>query len=119
MSRRKARVLFCGLWQFISWVSGSGEIWLALYFLGHTLPLSQAFMIEALIQASSSAAFIIPGALGAQEAGFLVFGGMLGLTPDIAVALAVIRRCRDVILYVPGLIAWQIQEGRWLLRARR
>ncbi|MDD3183613.1 MAG: hypothetical protein PHD48_12550, partial [Alphaproteobacteria bacterium] len=81
------------------------------------LPLVECMMIEALIQATSSAAFIVPGALGVQEAGFLLFGSMLGLTPEIAAALAVVRRCRDFILYIPGLVFWQIQEGRWL-RAR-
>ncbi len=116
MYRRMDRVLYCGLWQLIGWVLGVGEIWLALYYLHHPISLMESFMIEALIQASASAAFVVPGALGVQEAGFLLFGHMLGLTPDIAAALAVIRRCRDVILYVPGLIAWQIQEGKWLLK---
>nr|MDP9128091.1 flippase-like domain-containing protein [Pseudomonadota bacterium] len=113
MYRRRSRVLICVFWQFMSWSTGSVEIALALRFLGHPLPLAEAFMIEALIQASASAAFIVPGALGVQEAGFLVFGQMLGLTPDIAVALAVVRRWRDLLLYVPGLVAWQVQEGRW------
>jgi putative membrane protein len=116
--RRRVRVLISGFWQFMAWLLGAGEIWLALFYLGHPLPIQQAVMIEALIQASSSAAFAIPGALGVQEAGFVLFGHMLGLAPDIAAALAVIRRCRDVIVYVPGLIAWQIQEGRWLLKKR-
>lgn len=118
MYRRHASVLICGFWQFIAWSLGAVEIWLALYFLGHTLSIQKAFMIEALIQATASAAFAIPGALGVQEAGFVLFGHMLGLTPDIAVALAVIRRCRDLLLYVPGLIAWQMQEGRWLLKRK-
>lgn len=118
MYRRTGRVMYCGLWQFLSWLSGSVEIWLALRFLGHPLPPAEAVMIEALIQAAASAAFAVPGALGVQEAGFLVFGQMLGLTPDIAVALAVMRRCRDLLLYIPGLIAWQVQEGRWLLRKK-
>jgi putative membrane protein len=115
MYRRRKRVIFCAVWQLIAWVSGSGEIWLALYFLGHPLTIAESVMIEALIQAASSVAFAVPGALGVQEAGFLLFGRMLGLTPDIALALAVIRRCRDLLLFVPGLIAWQMQEGRWLL----
>ena len=106
-------------WQMIAWLSGTGEIALALSYLGHPLPLVEAFMIEALIQASVSAAFVVPGALGVQEGGFLLFGHMLGLTPEIAVALAVIRRCRDVLLFVPGLIVWQVQEGRWLLKGRK
>lgn len=118
MYRRKQRVLICALWQFLAWLSGVGEIWLALYFLGHTTSLLKAFMLEALIQASASIAFAVPGALGVQEAGFVVFGQMLGLTAETAVALAVMRRCRDLLLYVPGLIAWQLQEGRWLLRKK-
>jgi putative membrane protein len=119
MYRRTGAVLICGFWQFLSWLLGSGEIWLALYFLGHPLPIAESMMIEALIQTAASAAFVVPGALGVQEAGFLVFGQMLGLPPDIAVALAVMRRCRDLMLYVPGLIAWQVQEGHWLLRKKR
>lgn len=117
--RRRGRVVFCGVMQLASWVAGSAEIWLAMYFLGHPVTVAEAVMIEALIQAASSAAFLVPGALGVQEAGFLLFGHLIGLTPDLAAALAVIRRCRDLILYVPGLAVWQIQEGRWFLRASR
>jgi len=73
-------------------------------------------MIEALIQGSATAAFAVPGALGVQEAGFLVFGGMLGLPAETAAALAVMRRCRDLICYAPALIAWQAHEGKKLLR---
>jgi len=118
MYRRYGRAIFCGVMQFLSWLACSVEIWLALYYLGHPLPLLECVMIEALIQATWAAAFFVPGALGVQEAGFLLFGHLLGLTPEIAAALAVIRRCRDLLLYVPGLIAWQVQEGRWLLRKK-
>jgi glycosyltransferase 2 family protein len=114
--RRKNRVLACFLWLILSWSSGCGEVWLGLDFLGHPSTLVDCFIIEALIQGASSAAFAIPGALGVQEAGFLFFGHLFGLPPEIAVALAVIRRCRDLILYLPGLICWQAQEGRWLLK---
>lgn len=118
MYRRRGRALACLFWQFASWCSGTIEIWLALHFLGHPLPLSGAFMIEALIQGTSSAAFVVPGALGVQEAGFLLYGHMLGLAPDVAAALAVIRRCRDLLLYAPALIVWQLQEGGALFRKR-
>ncbi|MDD5586323.1 MAG: flippase-like domain-containing protein [Alphaproteobacteria bacterium] len=119
MYRRQGRALFCGVMQFLSWVACSVEIWLALYFLGHPLPMIECVMIEALIQAAGSAAFIVPGALGVQEAGFILFGNLLGLTPEIAAALAVIRRCRDLLLYVPGLVVWQVQEGRWFVQKHR
>ncbi|MBV8653164.1 MAG: hypothetical protein JO255_16990, partial [Alphaproteobacteria bacterium] len=41
--------------------------------------------------------------------------GLLGLTPEIALALALARRALDLILFLPGLLAWQIAEGRKLL----
>lgn len=118
MYRRTGKSFYCFVMQFISWGLNSVEIWLALHFLGHPLSLAECAMIEALIQATWGAAFMIPGALGVQEASFLLFGGMLGLTPEIAAALAVIRRCRDLLLYIPGLIVWQAQEGRWLLQKK-
>lgn len=117
--RRKKRVLFCFVWQLISWGSSTGEVWLGLAFLGHPISLLDSFILEALIQGTSTAAFAVPGALGVQEAGFLFFGHILGLPADISVALAVLRRCRDVILFVPGLIVWQIQEGKWLLAKKK
>jgi putative membrane protein len=114
--RRHGRVLICFFWQLASWSLCAGEIWIGLYFLGHTMSLMDCFTLEALIQGASSAGFAVPGALGVQEAAFLFFGHLLGLPPDTAVALAVMRRCRDLILYLPGLIVWQVQEGRWLMR---
>ena len=69
-------------------------------------------MIEALIQAVSSAAFIVPGALGVQEAAFVVIGAMLGIDATTALALATARRLRDVVIFFPGLIAWQWAEMR-------
>jgi putative membrane protein len=115
--RHRGRLAACGVLQFVAWALGAVDIWLALQFLGHPLPPSEALMIEALIQGSVSAAFAVPGALGVQEAGFIFFGGMLGLPHEIAAALAVIRRCRDLLCYAPGLIVWQTHEGKRLLRS--
>lgn len=116
--RRRTKIITCFVWQIISWSSCAGEIWLGLFFLGHPLPLLDCFILEALIQGTTMAAFAIPGALGVQEAGFLFFGNLLGLPSEIAVALAVMRRCRDLIIFLPGLIVWQVQEGKWLLAKR-
>ncbi len=116
---RKTRVLVCTAFQYAQWTLGAGEVWLALYFLGHPVGLLDAMIIEALIQASVSAGFIVPGALGVQEAGIIVFGGMLGLPHDIAAALAVIKRCRDILVYAPGLVVWQLVEGKNLLGLKK
>src|SRR6185437_13456475 len=110
--RRRRAVLACFAWQLAGWSAGTGEIWLALVFLGHPVALADAFAIEAVIQALSSSAFVVPAALGVQEGGFLVVGGLVGLTPELALALALVRRARDVIIFVPALLLWQIGAGR-------
>ncbi|HWG80607.1 MAG TPA: lysylphosphatidylglycerol synthase domain-containing protein [Stellaceae bacterium] len=110
--RRRRAVLACFLWQLAGWSAGSGEIWLALLFLGHPVALGDAFAIEAVIQALSSGAFIVPAAIGVQEGGFVLVGGLVGLTPDLALALALVRRARDVIIFVPAILLWQIGAGR-------
>jgi hypothetical protein len=37
---------------------------------------------------------------------------LVGLPPELALALALVRRARDVIVFVPALIVWQIGAGR-------
>jgi putative membrane protein len=110
--RRRGAILLCFGWQLLGWVAGAGEIWLALRFLGHPVGLVEAVLVEAVIQALSSAAFILPGAIGLQEGAFLLVGAMIGLTRELALALALARRARDIIVFVPALLAWQFAAGR-------
>jgi glycosyltransferase 2 family protein len=118
--RRRGRALRCLLWQLVGCVAAGGEIWLALDVLGHKVSILDAVLIEALVQAVSSAAFLVPGALGVQEGWFVVLGGLLGLAPELALALALARRARDLIVFVPALILWQALEGRrWLALSPR
>jgi putative membrane protein len=106
------------IWRLLGWFLGSGEVWLAMYFLEAPVSLTDALILESLGQAVRSAAFLIPGALGIQEGGYLVIGGMLGLTPQLALALSLTKRVRAFLLGIPGLVAWQIAEGRRLLTDR-
>lgn len=114
--RRMGRVLSCGLWQLAGWAAGAGEIWIMLHFLGHPLGIIDALLVEALVQAIGSAAFVVPGAFGVQEGGFLVIGGLVGLDAPTALALALSRRARDLLVFVPALIAWQAVETWGLFR---
>jgi putative membrane protein len=109
--RRRGVVLrYLFFWQPLQCFLTSLEIWLALYFLGAQVTLVEAVVIESLIQAISSAAFFVPGGLGVQEGGFVLIGGALGLDPSTCLALAGARRIRDLLIFVPGLIAWQFAE---------
>jgi putative membrane protein len=109
---RHLDVGMCVTWQVAAWVLGSGEIWLALQFLGRPRSILDAIAIEALIQAVSSAAFMVPAAIGVQEGAFVLIGGALGIDATTALALATARRLRDAVIFFPGLLAWQQTETR-------
>jgi putative membrane protein len=116
--RRRGRVLRCAAWQLAGWAAGAAEIWTFLAFVGHRIAPVDALAIEAVVQALSSAAFLVPGALGVQEGAFLAVGGAVGLPGDTALALALGRRARDLIVFVPALVAWQAGEARRLVVGR-
>ena len=50
---------------------------------------------------------MIPGALGVQEGALIVLGGLIGLPPEAALSLSLIRRVRELLLGVPGTLLWQ------------
>lgn len=110
--------LACLLWRLAGWCAGVGEVWLALYVLGHPVSLMEAFILESLGQAVRSAGFAIPGAIGIQEGGYLLLGALIGVPGDIAVGVSLLKRVREVALGLPGLAAWQISEGRWAFTGR-
>jgi putative membrane protein len=110
--RRRGVVLrYLFFWQPLQCFATSLEIWIALHFLGAHVTLVEAVVIESLIQAVSSAAFFIPGGLGVQEGGFVLIGAALGIDSSTCLALAGARRLRDLLIFVPGLFAWQIAES--------
>ena len=101
--------------HLLAWVLGVIETWLALFAMGHLPSLSEAFVIESLGMAARSAGFAVPGALGVQEAGFIVVCELFGLGPDIAIALSMVKRARELLVGIPGLIVWQFAEGKRIL----
>lgn len=115
--RRRRAIIRCLAWQLAGWIAGAVEIWTALWFLGEPVGIIAALIIESIIQAVSSAAFVVPAALGVQEAAFLLIGGSLGLDATTALALAGARRIRDCVVFMPGLLSWQMLEAKAFRRA--
>jgi putative membrane protein len=114
--RRGGVMLRANLIRLVGWAAGAGEIWLVLHFLGQPFSLTDAFVLESLSSGVRAAAFMVPGALGALEGGFVVFGALFGLPADVALAISLSKRVRELALGIPGLIAWQWIEGRRLIR---
>ena len=117
--RQRRAILRSIGFQLVSWLVGTGEVLLALHFMGHDISLLDAMMIEALGQAVRSAAFLVPGSLGVQEGGYVLLGTAIGLSPETALALSLIKRVRELALGLPGLVAWQVVEGRRWFMLRR
>jgi len=113
--RRTGALIRATLLHLVSWVAAAGEVWLVLYFLDRPFSPVDAFVLESLASGVRAAAFMAPGALGAQEGAFVLFGHLLGLPADVALAISLSKRVRELALGVPGLILWQWIEGRRLL----
>src|SRR5213078_3307255 len=94
------------------------EIWIALHAIGQHATWINALVLQSVILTIRSAMFPVPGALGVQEGGYVVIGNLLGIPGDAAFALSLIARVRELILGIPGLVAWQVIEARRVFRAR-
>ncbi len=105
-------------WHMASWLLGGAEIWLALHCLGHDVGFAAGLVIESLGQALRAAGFAVPGALGVQEGGYIVLCGLFHLSPEIGIALSLVKRLREVALGLPSLAIWYGMERR-LPRVRR
>ena len=116
--RRLGALFWSSVWRLASWVIGAGEVWLAMYFLGHPVTLMEAVMLESLSQAARGAAFFVPAGLGVQEVGLVALGAMIGIGPELALALSLVKRVRELVLGLPALLAWQLAEGKRLWRHR-
>ena len=59
----------------------------------------------------------MPGGLGVQEGGILLGGVWLGLAPEAVLAAALLKRAREIVYGLPGLLAWAYRRSAQL-RAR-
>jgi putative membrane protein len=108
--------LRANLLRLVGWAAGTGEIWLIMQALGQPLGVIDAFILESLGSGVRAAAFMVPGALGALEGGFIVFGALFGMPAETALAISLSKRVRELILGLPGLFVWHWVEGHYLLR---
>jgi putative membrane protein len=112
--RRPRRVIAAFLFNLLAWVASAAGAWIALRFMGSTVPLWAVLTIEALIFTLRSVAFVVPGAIGVQEIVYALIGPLFGLPPSTAVALSLIKRARDLLIGLPAIVIWQTTEYRRL-----
>jgi putative membrane protein len=116
--RHRARVLANFALHLAGWIAGAGEAWIALWFMGNPVSFADALVIESIVYALRTGAFIVPWAVGVQEGGYIVAGALFGLPPQLALGLSLLKRAREIITGVPALIIWQCLEAWRLWRNR-
>lgn len=116
--RHKKALAAASAWRLCSWLIGTGEVWLVMYFLGLPISWPDALMLESLGQGIRAAGFLVPGSLGIQEGGYLLLGAVLGIPPQTGLALSLGKRVRELALGIPGLIVWQMGTGKRLWQRR-
>jgi putative membrane protein len=98
------------------WIASAAEIWLALWLMRAPRGFGAVLVIESLLYAVRSVAFAVPNAVGVQEGAYILLGAGFGLSPEIALALSLLKRARDFAIGLPVLGAYQLVESGRLWR---
>jgi len=106
LQRDRAAMLRALVWHTMSWTLGGAEVWVALRALDQPVGGLQAVAIESLGMVARSAGFMVPGALGVQEGGFVLACGLFGIPADSALALSGLKRLRELAVGVPAVCVW-------------
>jgi putative membrane protein len=115
--RRRARMALSILLQLAGWIASGLWLWATLHAMGLPTGLWTAIALQALLEGLRSATVFIPASVGIQEAGYAVLAPVFGLTPEIGIAVSLLRRARDLVVAVPVLLAWQAIEARRAAKA--
>lgn len=119
LSRQFARygsLALSSIWQLAGLLVTAVEVWFTLRIVGHPVSMGSAIVIESLGQALRSLAFIVPASLGVQEIGLIAFGSLVGLPPDVSLALSLAKRLRDVLVGLPSIGTWLWYQVRRIPR---
>ena len=111
-------VIISTLWRTFGLMLQTSEVWLGCYLLGFPISFIEALMLKSLTATISDIAFFIPNAYGVQEGGYVMLGALLGMTADLALAVSLATRIRELVVDIPGLVVWQHFESKLLLNKR-
>lgn len=107
-TRHRGRFGVAILLTFGNWVMGALELWLTLWVIGHPITFIQAWYADAAVELVRAATFFIPASIGTQEAALLFVLGPITGQPSLGLAVAVIRRFREILW-----IGWGFSIG-WI-----
>ena len=101
--RRRTFTLSMGV-HFTAWLTELFEVYAILYFLGAEVGWLSSLSIAAMTALIKGSVSFVPGGLGVQEGGYLVFLVTLGYGEVTGITFAVIRRIREILWILIGLL---------------
>jgi putative membrane protein len=115
--RSPERVALSAAYHLVAWIASGMAVWLGFRLIGARVDLAAVIAIESLVYAIRSAAMFVPNALGVQEGAYVILAPLFGVGPDVALAVSMLKRARDVVVGVPVLLMWQAAESQRALAA--
>jgi putative membrane protein len=116
--RRPLGLWLCFVLHLACWIASAAEAWLVLRLAGEPLSFTAVLVLESMLYAVRTAAFVVPNAVGVQEGAYILLGATFGLTPELSLALSLLKRARDIAIGLPTIGVWQAIEGGRLWRRR-
>ena len=117
--RAPGRVAASLMLHLLSWIASGAGTWIAFRLMGAHLSLTSVIAVDSLVYAIRSIGFAVPNSLGVQEAAYAVFAPLLGVGPEIGLAISLIKRGRDIAIGIPVLLSWQAFESHRAVAAAR
>lgn len=91
---------------FLSWVLGAVEIYFVFSFLDAPITVADAWIVETVIVLVRSVTFFVPGHIGVQDGALTAIGSALTGSSEIGLAMALIRRGRELFWAGVGLLIY-------------
>lgn len=105
--------------HFLAWLASAITVWIVVIWLGLPISFGAALIVEALLSAIRSVSFLVPAALGIQEAAYVVVFVALGAQPETGLLVSLLKRAREAVTGIPALCFWQLLEARQALRENK
>jgi len=101
---QRGRVAASSFAAFLEWAGNAVAVWITVNALGSPIGFDDALVIEAFLALVRTTFFFVPGDLGTQEAAQVMICGAITGSPETGLALATVRRARDLLWIAWGLL---------------
>ncbi len=111
-TENKSRFFLSSFFNLLGWLMGMFEVYFIGRALGLPIGITEAWLLEALIQVLRIVTFFIPSSIGTQEGGIVLIFSQFGFAGPASLAFAIVRRIREMIWIGFGLVLWSLLSDR-------